>query len=625
MSLSSYPFAAGFFSQEAAAVLTLDSGGRISQASPRLAGLLGQPAAALPGRCLLEFLPLIEKNRVQELIAQAAAGQVLGEESILLGVQRPRKYRLALFPQLADNRITGVYGVIGAAPEAANGTLLAQQQLYSVIFENMNDGTFVVEVEPPERYRFTFANRAFGRTTGLDLPQVIGGYVDEVLPEPARSVMLVHCASAVRTRQPVEWQETAEYPTGKVTSEVTLTPVLDETGACCQLVGIVHDLTRQKKVEEDLRASNERFLYAIKATTDALYDWNVETDTLYWGEGYEMLFGHRLRENPEPFSRWADHVLPAERLRVVGGLRHLAYETTDWHWQDEYHFRRADGSLAWVFDRGYILRDEHGRPVRMIGAMQDITERREAEQRQRLMGERLFRQNQDLQQFTYIVSHNLRAPLANALGFSQLLTQVAPDSEVFRQSLQNLHTSLRQVDDVLMDVNTILSVRDQRGGYRPEPVALAAVCREALQSLEPLLESCGGQWQCHIAEELRLPGRRAYFHSIFHNLVSNAIKYRSDDRPLRIEIGATAEEENGPTTLWVADNGRGFDLAAAGDAVFQLYQRFHSDKKGRGIGLFLVKAHVESMSGSISVESQPGVGTRFVLHFNPAGHEDLPH
>ena len=106
-------------------------------------------------------------------------------------------------------------------------------------------------------------------------------------------------------------------------------------------------------------------------------------------------------------------------------------------------------------------------------------------------------------------------------------------------------------------------------------------------------------------------------------MLSNAIKYRADDRPLRVDIEATTDAAQF-TTITVRDNGRGFDLTTAGDAVFQLYRRFHPDQNGRGIGLFLVKSHVESMGGRVSVESQEGVGTQFLVYFSYYGHENLP-
>ncbi|WP_226930087.1 PAS domain-containing protein [Hymenobacter siberiensis] len=199
------------------------------------------------------------------------------------------------------------------------------------------------------------------------------------MPEPSLSLVLSKYREAIASMERVVWQETTDYPTGQVTGEVSVTPVPDEDGRCCQLLGVVHDLTKEKQVEKALRISNERLAYALKATTDAIYDWTISDDSLYWGEGFENLFGYQLAQNPMPFSEWADYVHPDDSPRVVAGLRHAAFETTNLFWQEEYRFRRANGTWAEVFDRGYLLRDAAGRAVRMMGAMQDITSRKQAE------------------------------------------------------------------------------------------------------------------------------------------------------------------------------------------------------------------------------------------------------
>lgn len=501
-----------------------------------------------------------------------------------------------------------------SGPALTHAALEKREQLLSVIFNAIADVTFVLSVEESGRYRFLFANRAFEKTTGLPPEKVVGKYVDEVIPEPSLSLVLTNYREAVTTLQRVIWLETSDYPTGPVTGEVSVTPVCDEAGHCRQLVGVVHDLTKEKQVEEDLRRSNVRFAYALKATTDAIYEWNVGNDTLYWGEGFESLFGYRLVHNPTLFSKWADSVHPDDDQRVVGGLRRAARETSESFWQEEYRFRRADGSWAVVFDRGYILRDAAGQAVRMIGAMQDITARKQAEEHQLLLTEKLAGQNSDLQQFTYIASHNLRAPLANALGFSDLLSRLDKGSEAFDTSLQHLRASLQQLDQVLTDINGILTLRDSQTGYRTETVAVAEVCDRALISLQEALQNCGGELVNVIPRELRVLGSRAYFHSIFHNLISNAIKYRSDARPLRVDIAARVGAE-GAVTILVGDNGSGFDQEKAGDEVFQLYRRFHAGDGGRGIGLYLVKTHVEAMGGHVAVQSRPDHGTLFTLSF----------
>ncbi len=618
------------FEQSAEAVFVLDHAGIVRRANGRLAELLSRPVEGLPGTPLLACLSPGEAATLEPVLARAAAGEMVRVVVRVPGPDGPRELRLRLGPVLTDTG--GSNGVWGTArvlntdllkDDGALMDLVEREKQLSLFFNSISDSTFALDVERGGRYRFTFANKAFEKTAGVPVAQIIGRYVDQIIPEPSLHLALEKYQEAVTTKQYVTWQETSQYPTGEVTGEVCVTPICDAAGNCRQLVGIVHDLTTEKRIEEDLRRSNERFSYALKATTDAIYEWTVATDMLYWGEGLDELFGHSITENPAPFQDWAVYVHPADQPRVVEGLRRKMFETKEAYWQEEYRFRRADGTWAYVFDRGYLLRDEAGQPVRMIGAMQDITKRQQAAAEQRRLTERLTRQNADLQQFTYIVSHNLRAPLANALGFTQLLGQVDKQSEVFDTSLDNLHTSLRQLDQVLTDVNDILALRDEQDGYQPEPVAVAEVCRQAAEGLGETLRAAGGQLDNRLPLDLHLQGRRAYFHSIFHNLISNAVKYRADERPLRIIIAATTSVA-GYVDIEVVDNGTGFDQARIGDDIFQLYRRFHPGKSGRGIGLYLVKAHTEALGGRVVVRSQLGVGTHFTLSFLLPTDENLP-
>jgi signal transduction histidine kinase len=241
----------------------------------------------------------------------------------------------------------------------------------------------------------------------------------------------------------------------------------------------------------------------------------------------------------------------------------------------------------------------------------DVTSRHEAQASQERLSADLYRHNQDLQQFTYLVSHNLRAPLANAIGLAQLLTVVGQEQTTL---LDHLQTSLHQLDSVLQDMNTILTVRDkQEGTEQAEQVVLATVLSQVVQDLQEPLEQAGGQIVHNLMGDLYAHGNRAYIYSIFSNLLSNAIKYRSQHRPLAVTISGTPHEERG-TLLTFSDNGSGFDQEKAGTDIFKLYKRFHAAPSGRGMGLYLVKAHVQSMGGYVEVRSQVDVGTEFSLY-----------
>ncbi|QKG54281.1 PAS domain-containing sensor histidine kinase [Hymenobacter sp. BRD67] len=581
--------------------------------------LTGYTTEALRGQAFTGLLSPAERTSAEAWLEKAQQGTALTLEVDWPGPgSRAHAVLLTSFPVLGHaHELTGIGVQARPAPTTSPAALALkepEQSQLAVIFQSVSDVLFVLDVAPRQQYRFLVVNQAFQKATGLPVAQVVGRLVQEIIPEPSLSVVLRYYHQAITTRQRVTWQETTEYPTGRRIGEVSVTPVFDEAGVCNQLVGNVHDLTAQKKIEEDLRDSNERFMYVLKATTDAIYDWNVTANTLLWGEGFEALFGHHLVRNPTEFRQWSDFVHPDDVAHSVHDLLRIVHETRRTHWQQEYRFQRANGSWANVFDRGHIIRDAAGQAVRMIGSMQDITERKEAEEKQRQMAQELSEQNSDLQQFGYIVSHNLRAPLANARGFANLLTHERKSSAAFDTSLRHLQTSLHQLDTIIADVNTILSIRSKARISRSEPVHLAAVCEQVRQALSQALLDCGGSITCAISDELRLPGNRAYFHSIFYNLLANSIKYRSEQRPLRIEVAATRTPGQG-TQVTVTDNGLGFDLEKAGNSVFELYKRFHTTSEGRGIGLFLVKAHVEAMGGYVKVDSRVEEGTCFTLSF----------
>lgn len=224
----------------------------------------------------------------------------------------------------------------------------------------------------------------------------------------------------------------------------------------------------------------------------------------------------------------------------------------------------------------------------------------------------ILEKNKDLQQFTYVVSHNLRSPLTNALGLVDMLEVFKPGSSDFQSSLKHLETSLRQLDQVVRDMNTILSIREKESLVSTESVPLVMIVQQVVENFQGDLNDCGGTVRVSIPEDFLVKGNRAYLYSIFFNLLSNAIKFRSNLRPLQIDVAGVSK--NGQNKeVYFSDNGLGVDLEQAGANIFKLYKRFHPQHSGRGLGLYLVKAHVESIGGVIEVSSQLNEGTTFKI------------
>ncbi len=149
-------------------------------------------------------------------------------------------------------------------------------------------------------------------------------------------------------------------------------PVFGDAGELLYVICSFNDITAQKNAEEKLKVSNERFSYSSEATSDAIWDWNMITDKIYVGASYSILFGHQFKDNIITALECENFVHPEDRASYFEKIE-KAIEGTIYKWSDEYRYLKSDGSYAYVNDKAIIIRNEEGKAIRMIGAMQDIT------------------------------------------------------------------------------------------------------------------------------------------------------------------------------------------------------------------------------------------------------------
>jgi signal transduction histidine kinase len=222
----------------------------------------------------------------------------------------------------------------------------------------------------------------------------------------------------------------------------------------------------------------------------------------------------------------------------------------------------------------------------------------------------LMKRNQALEQYTFIVSHNLRAPVATILGLSELMNDEGMSPEDVKEMLGGLRQSAKKLDEVIHDLNLILEVKQQAHEIA-ETVCLPALINDIKQIFSKLLYEGDIIINCDFGEAEKITSIKSYLQSILYNLISNSIKYRRQEVQLLIQI--KSYKTHGKTVIVYNDNGKGIDMEKNGKRIFGLYERFDRTVEGKGMGLYMMKTQVENLGGTISVESEVDKGTTFVI------------
>lgn len=587
------------FDNDAALTVFQTSDGLILDANPAMLSFLKKQKAEVLHQPLADLLPV----EVRALFAQkhqaAAHGQkVQFEAQVQFAGRAEQILKVTLTPLLVDEAVIGVHCTVRDVTEMVVAQRLIKQQAtqLNALLESINDAFISLD----ESWSLTYLNSEAERLLNISREGALGKCLWAFFPEEAGGVFQQHYQHALDTGETVRfeayfererrWLEVTAYPFSEGLS-VYFSDITDRVAANQQLklLSLVARGTDNGVIITDAQGRTE---------------WVNEAFTKHTGYTLAELLGRTpgaVLQGPETEPATVAHIRERMKRRTPFSVTILNY-------------KKSGKKLWFSMDITPIL-NEAGQLTQFVAIQQNITYRKEIEASQAKMTQDLYRHNRDLQQFTYVISHNLRAPLANALGLATVLTKVDKNSDAFGTTLANLRQSMVQADAVLQDLNTVLSIRDEKDVLEVEPLVLANVCAQAIRDLAEPLQQCDGQVNVEIGKELVIRGNRAYLYSIFYNLLSNSIKYRSDERALKVDITGTVGPHGGPTITFT-DNGSGFDMYKAGSDVFQLYKRFHTNQRGRGIGLFLVKAHVEAMGGKIEVISEVNFGTCFTIHLD---------
>ncbi|WP_256011985.1 sensor histidine kinase [Desertivirga xinjiangensis] len=224
----------------------------------------------------------------------------------------------------------------------------------------------------------------------------------------------------------------------------------------------------------------------------------------------------------------------------------------------------------------------------------------------------LIKQNDELERFAYIASHDLRSPGVNLIALLQLYEEAVTEEEkehlldIIKEVADNLIVKLDDLIDMLRSKHESYAVHEE--------LTFKQIYNNVVKNLSADIKKSNAILHYDFSEVPKLKYPKSYLESIFQNLLSNAIKYRHPDR--EPEISVRTLKKNDKILMEVRDNGLGIDLKKHGDSIFGIYQTFHENSKSKGVGLYITKAQVVAMGGNIEVRSAPGEGTVFIINFS---------
>lgn len=375
------------------------------------------------------------------------------------------------------------------------------------------------------------------------------------------------------------------------------------------------DITVKKVAEKQILAANERFEKVTDATNDAIWDYDLQRNHLFWGKGFYTLFGYSMDSIKPSFDLLVSLIHEGDRERILNKVSQYMEDPELNNWYEEYRFRKADGSYAFVIDRAIFSRNDQGNVIRVIGAMTDISEQKRIERQLVELNEALQsyandlkRSNEELEQFAFITSHDLQEPLRMISSFMDQLKRKYED-QLDEKAQEYIHYA---TDGAKRMKRIILDLLEYSRASKPTDSAEKVDLNEILIEFKLLRRKVISEKNATINSSV-LPSiitHRAGIVQVFHSLLDNAIKYSKEGDAPEIEINAM--EKGDDWMFSIKDNGIGIDLEFF-DKIFIIFQRLHNRDQydGTGIGLSIAKRHVEFLGGKIWLESNLGEGTTF--------------
>ncbi|MBI1745056.1 MAG: PAS domain S-box protein [Acidobacteria bacterium] len=492
------------------------------------------------------------------------------------------------------------------------------EERYRTLTETVGDAIITIN----EEGQMLMVNPAAESLFGYTMPEMVGQPLTMLMPASSRPLHQASLRLYVETGiRGLDWKSvrlTGLHKLGKeLPLEISLCEFLKDGRHL--FTGIMRDLAEEKQAKAGLQDCQVRYLGVTQATHDAIWDWDLITNAMVWNQGIRTLFGYAEDMVGPNVTGWTSRIHPDDRDRISQSL-HEVIEGGGEAWSGEYRFQCRDGAYTWVSSRCSVVRNEDGKALRVIGALRDLAERKQAAEtlenvRQELQSKirMLEKQYQDTERLVHTVSHDLRGPLVSIQGFAAQMRrsfeeQLGAEGNFY---LERLVRSTDQLEKLMENLWRFIKVGQADISRTEVDVGNLVSCVLARLDSQIKDKAIATRVAKTMPVVMGIPADLA---QVFDNIISNAVKYIGNPPDPCIDIDC--REEQGEWVFTIRDNGVGIpkeDQPKIFGALARLPDAKLIHPAGTGFGLSVAKRIIELHGGVIWLESGAGRGAAF--HF----------
>jgi PAS domain S-box-containing protein len=601
------------------AIIGKDLAGTITSWNAGAENIFGYSEREMIGQPILRIIPADRQHEEAAILGSIRRGESVRHFDTV----RLRKDLSAVDISVTVSAIRSSTGkIIGASKVArditdrkrAEAAILASEGRYRALFEHAPDGIIIADRES----NYVDANSSVCRMLGYTRDELIKLNASDIVSHAE----VQHIAPALKAINAKanhyrEWSFRRKDGSA-FEAEVIATMMPDGN-----LLGMIRDITDRKRAELEKLESEARLNFALETVHIGEWDLDLVNHSAHRTLEHDRIFGYGSLRPSWTFEMFLEHVLPEDRSAVDRKFREAVAAQVKWDF--ECRIRRVDGDVLWIWAVGTHMRDKQGQMRRLVGIVQDITERKVAENTIRQLNDELEQRvidrtaqleaaNRELEAFSYSVSHDLRTPLRAVDGFSRAVVEdfgpALPDEG--KRQLQVICDSAQHMGELIDDL--LAFSRMSRQPLSKRTVITEELVRAVLVDLN--VEPANREAQIRIGSLPSCEGDPSLLKQVWINLISNALKYSRKRDQAVIEIGCVREK--GEDVFFVRDNGTGFNMRYA-DKLFGVFQRLHraEDYEGTGVGLAIVQRIVHRHGGRVWADAVVDRGATFHFTLEP--------